>query len=191
MNDSGYVYIQLNSSDPTVQSNQTAVNFTNTLAQTLELDSNKKYECCMVACMFNNSQPLPDVSYFQPVGILTDNTTELYSNNPKSGSSIGTCYSVYVNCTLCQSSQIGSQLTQTLAFIPSTVIIENGCSGDNTHTNKPVFYVPGMARVWQPVNGRAFKEIGVSLTLSTGAFAPYTTGDYCSVIICIRPIDRY
>jgi hypothetical protein len=186
LNESGWIYIQLNSGDPSVRSFDNAVSFQNTLPAPITLDGSRSYEVCMIACLFNNNQPLPNVCYYQPNGIQTDGSNNLYSPDPKN---VGTCYSVYVNCSLCQTSIVGSQQTNVLCFVPSTAIIQNGCSGDNTHTNQPVFYAPFMARVWQPISEKYIPSISVSFTLSTGSPMPYSTGDFSSIILAVRAVD--
>ena len=70
--DRDYTYIQLNSGDPSIQSYDTAAaqSFSNVLPVPIILDGNRDYECCLLSTQFYNNQPLPDESYYQPLGTL-------------------------------------------------------------------------------------------------------------------------
>ena len=183
MNDSGWTYIQLNSGDLSIRSFDTSQSFQNTLANPIILEGDRDYEVCMVSCQFYNCQPLPAGCYFQPMG-STDGVT-LISPDPKT---IGVTNSVYVNCSLCTQSNVGSQQTSVLSWVPSSVIIENGCVTDVTNLNKPVFYAPFLSRVWQPVSQKYIRDITVNFTLSTGALIPTVSGTFSTVVLAIRPV---
>ena len=124
---------------------------------------------------------MPAGCYFQPMG-STDGVT-LISPDPKT---IGVTNSVYVNCSLCTQSNVGSQQTSVLSWVPSSVIIENGCVTDVTNLNKPVFYAPFLSRVWQPVSQKYIRDITVNFTLSTGALIPTVSGTFSTVVLAIR-----
>ena len=137
----------------------------------------------LLSTQFYNNQSLPDESYYQPLG--TANGTTYITSVPKP---VGQTSSVYVNCSLCQESIIGSQQSNVLCWIPSNIIIKNGCSGDATHKNKPVFYAPYHSRVWQPVAGKYIQTISISYTLSDGTIMPFQNADFSTVVMIIRPI---
>lgn len=189
LNESGWIYIQLNSGDPSVKTGQTATNFSNTMPVPIDLDSGSNYEVCMLSCMFPNYQPLPSVNYYQPIG---EETGDIVGPTPTPVQPAGeSVKSVYVNCSLCQESIIGNQQTNVLCWIPSSVIIDNGCvnSNDGTLKNKNVFYAPFLTRVWQPCTIKYFTEITISLTDSIGNLLTTTNNDFVTVILAIRKSD--
>jgi len=181
-NDPNWIYIQLNSNDSSIHSYDNPGSFSNQLPYPIKLDENLEWEACMISCLFENCQTMPQFCYFQP--IWPNPPTAV----PGPDTPGGPVKSVYLNCSLCSSSIIGSQQTSVLCFIPSTVIINNGCYNftNITTRNRQVFYTPYSERVWQPIGMKYFTRVAVSFTLSTGDLMPYNPNYVSTIVIAIR-----
>ena len=88
--------------------------------------------------------------------------------------------SVYINTNLVNASIVGSQLTNTVYFIPYSEL--------SPSLDSNLYYTTSYSRKWYPLAIKNINYIDISFTLSTGEPLPIHQGDYSSVTLAIREI---
>ena len=88
--------------------------------------------------------------------------------------------SVYINTNLVNSSIIGSQMTNSIYFIPFSELTPS--------LNSNLYYTTSYSRKWYPLAIKNISYIDISFTLSTGELIPVHQGDYSSITIAIREV---